>query len=189
MLNVNLDKLISLSKTGKFNDNKSKFFLKKGIDSFAKMNNSKNGILYLPVTVFYAISGLLAESKEIKAKKEALVDILSFPKEKITGDLTNFIESKGSIEAYVNDLQYDIGIPDSSIKNLQILWGDAYFEKLHDFSKLERLEAVVGDIYISEGKNAEQLERLELITGNIYIKNNKKLEDSKKRSLCLGQYL
>lgn len=189
MTNINLERIIDLSKSDKFNRNKSKQILEKGIDAFSKMGSSKRECLYLPITTFYIISGLLAESKEIKAKKEVLIDMLSLPKDSITGDLTTFIKSRGDIKAYVNDLQYDISIPRSSIKNLHILWGDAYFEKLHDFSKLENLKVIIGDLYITEDKNIEQLEQLELITGNIYARNYSDLEDSKKRSLCLGQYL
>ena len=178
MTNVNIEKIIELSKDRKFDGKKSKMTMEKGIDAFAKVNNSKVGCLYLPITAFYMISGILAESKEVKAKMQTLMTVFPFSKDEITGDLTTFIESKGNLKAYVNDLQYDASIPTSSIKNLQILWGDAYFEKLDDFSKLESLKAIIGNLYTTTGKSVEQLKQLEIITGSIYTKDDNIVEKS-----------
>lgn len=179
MTSINVEKLINLSDSKIVNRQKSKRIMERGTLALSNVLSSKKKALYLPLSIHYIVNGILTEEKAAKEKAQFLINNFSLCRSDITGSATSFIESNGNIKVYVNDLQYDVSIKDLSIKNLSIIWGDAYLEKLHDFSKLEHLKAVIGDCYTTTGDNVDYLKNIDVITGNFYT-NDERIIDAIK---------
>lgn len=173
MMSINVEKILYLSDNKIVNRQKSKRIMDRGTLALSNVLSSTKKVLYLPLSIYYIVNAILTEEKETKEKTQFLINNFSLCRSDITGSVTSFIESSGNIKAYVNDFQYDISIKDSSIKNLSIIWGDAYLEKLHDFSKLEQLKAVIGDCYTTTGDNIDYLKNIDVITGDFYTKDEK----------------
>ena len=173
MMSINVEKILYLSDNKIVNRQKSKRIMDRGTLALSNVLSSTKKVWYLPLSIYYIVNAILTEEKETKEKTQFLINNFSLCRSDITGSVTSFIESSGNIKAYVNDFQYDISIKDSSIKNLSIIWGDAYLEKLHDFSKLEQLKAVIGDCYTTTGDNIDYLKNIDVITGDFYTKDEK----------------
>ena len=168
----------------KYNDRKSESLMEHGISILEKIDSNDRktsiaGKLEIPAAYYYALKAIYTEFMEIRNKQREISKVFGIPKKEITGDLTTFINSKGNYKAYTSDLQYDITTPRRAISSLEIVWGNLYLEKLHDFSKLESLKLVIGDIYTTSGKNAEYLSNINAITGDIYTKDDTIIEQVK----------
>ena len=165
----------------KYNKRKAESLMEHGISILERVDSNDRNMtkLEIPVAYYYALRAIYTDFMEIRNKQREISKVFGIPKKKITGDLATFINSKGNYKAYANDLQYDITTPKRAISRLEIVWGNLYLEKLHDFSKLKSLKLVIGDIYTTSGKNAEYLSNIDAVTGDIYTSDDTIIEQVK----------
>lgn len=180
-----LDKIILLSEDERLNgkiyndkfDHYFDFFYETN-DSYDECSKIKRGLLLVKNSTM--ILDLLVENINIKRlRKKILSGLFDIPKDKITGDFSSFLKKESHYEVFVDDFQYSALVPNDKLSSLNIIWGDANLQKLHDFEKLTNLKVVIGDVYTSDAINTNGLNNLEVVTGDLHIEKLDCINDLK----------
>lgn len=176
MNNTILDNVILLSEDKTLNGEKFDKLAKKTCmlverldeDTYTMKDNIKRNLL-VPITFATALKAIFQESYDIHRREKAASKVLGIDMKQITGDLATFIGSEKRYPFFVSDFQYDASVSLDRMDALKLIWGDANFEKLHDFNHLNSLRVVMGNVYTSTAQNPEGLKKLRIVTKDLHL--------------------
>ena len=133
------------------------------------MSESIRRTVSIPQFFVLLFRGGLEKHKVISRRVKAISKVLEVDSTLVTGDLTSFIKSDINYSYFVSDLQYDASVSLDKMASLELIWGDAHLEKLHDFSYLSSLRCVIGNLYATTAENVEGLRGLGVVTGDVHL--------------------
>ena len=103
---------------------------------------------------------------------EDLMVIFNLDKDEITSSYKELVENNDKIKCFVGNLELDD--KDISFDKLEIIYGNAYFDRLKSTNNIRNIKYIVGNANLSNIKNSTNLNKLEYIIGNacFYSLNN-----------------
>lgn len=125
------------------------------IDAASQIQNldpgksSKNiiSIIIGGITFVMAMIAFGVERIEEAAKKSKIAHLTRYSKKSIAVDVDDLLENKSDIRCFCDDFTYNAVVQDSYLKNIEIIFGNAYLGAMQNLDCFKKLKYVSGDIY------------------------------------------
>lgn len=120
--------------------------LVKYCDKAVYMMESKSEIKRIKACILI-IKAMISEIYEVTARKKYMSKVFKCNIKNIAGDIDELIELKENTYLYATDFTYSAIINDEWLKNIRVIWGNAYLYSLDDINKLQTIKYITGDIF------------------------------------------